>query len=136
MMSYKWWRNLPSSILKKIPIQNEFILTPISREYMVKIVDITSETGKLLAIGIDVSRGFYVKEISNEKYIAKVDYNNIDFDDPLLSKFYNKELYEEIVEKTVEEALRNKTYIMMYNIYIPISEDLERLFKELLKNRR
>ena len=103
---------------------------------MVKIVDITSETGKLLAIGIDVSRGFYVKEISNEKYIAKVDYNNIDFDDPLLSKFYNKELYEEIVEKTVEEALRNKTYIMMYNIYIPISEDLERLFKELLKNRR
>ena len=130
-MSYKWWRKLPDIILKKIPMQNDFAL-PACEEHMVKIVDVTSETGILLAICLNLSRRFYVKELDEMLVIAKVDYKKSGFNDPVLEREkYNESLYDAIINKTVEDALKYKTYIKGCNIYLPVSEELEKMFLKL-----
>ena len=139
---YEIWENFP--FVKKIPIYDEFNLLPVCQEHMVRVLDITSKTGKFILIGIDLSKGFYVKEEKDKPIIMKVNFNAIcDFDQdfPISEEAVkDKTLYHRIIDETIKEAKETESYFRYCKskttLYFPLSRKLGELFWNLISEDR
>jgi len=111
---------------------------------MVRVLDITSKPGRFILIGLDLSKGFYVKEEEDKAIIMKVNFNAIyDFDQdfPVSGEAVeDKSLYRRIIDETIKEAKEAKSYFRYCKskttLYFPLRRKLGELFWNLISKQK